>query len=71
MKQDKIEEAIFKMLGFVDWLDYMFFNGNGVVDFNGQKVFVMAVMGLIVGVMFRELGLGLIIGLFLGTAMEL
>ena len=59
------------MLGFVDWLDWKFFNGNGVVDFKGQKVFVMAVMGLIIGALFGKMILGLIIGSFLGTAMEL
>jgi len=59
------------MLSFVDWLDWKFFNGNGVVNFKGQKVFVMAVLGLIVGVMFGKGILGLIIGSFLGTAMEL
>jgi hypothetical protein len=52
-------------------LDWKFFNGNGVVDFKGQKVFVMAVLGLIVGVLFGEGVLGLIIGSFLGSAMEL
>ena len=59
------------MISFVDWLDWKFFNGNGVVDFKGQKVFVMAVLGLIVGALFGEGILGLIIGSFLGTAMEL
>jgi hypothetical protein len=59
------------MLGFVDWLDWKFFNGNGVIDFKGQKVFVMAVMGFIIGALFGKMILGLIIGSFLGTAMEL
>lgn len=59
------------MLGFVDWLDWRFFNGNGVEDFKGKKVFVMAVMGVIVGGLLGKMGLGLIVGLFLGAAMEL
>ena len=59
------------MISFVNWLDWKFFNGNGVVDFKGQKVFVMAVLGLVVGALFGEGVLGLIIGSFLGTAMEL
>ncbi|MCW4049895.1 MAG: hypothetical protein NWE89_09190 [Candidatus Bathyarchaeota archaeon] len=59
------------MLGFVDWLDWKFFDGNGVKDFRGKKVFVMAVMGLIIGALFGKTGLGLIVGSFLGAAMEL
>jgi len=59
------------ILGFVDWLDWKFFNGNGVVDFKGQKVFVMAMIGLIIGALFGKMVSGLIIGSFLGTAMDL
>lgn len=59
------------MLGFVDWLDWKFFNGNGVDDFRGRKVFVMAVLGLLLGMFFDEGILGLIVGSFLGAAMEL
>ena len=59
------------MLGFVDWLDWKFFNGNGIEDFRGRKVFVMAIMGMISGALFGKMILGLIIGSFLGAAMEL
>lgn len=59
------------MIGFVDWLDWKFFNGNGVEDFRGRKVFVMAVMGMLLGALFGNLVLGLIVGSFLGAAMEL
>ena len=59
------------MLGFVDWLDWKFFNGKGVEDFRGRKVFVMAIMGMIIGALFGKMILGLIIGSFLGAAMEL
>ena len=44
---------------------------NGVEDFRGRKVFVMAIMGMIIGALFGKMILGLIIGSFLGAAMEL
>ncbi|MFA9437877.1 MAG: hypothetical protein ACEROO_12325 [Candidatus Bathyarchaeota archaeon] len=50
------------MLGFVDWLDWKFFNGNGVEDFRGRKR---------ARALFGKMILGLIIGSFLGAAMEL
>ena len=58
------------LLGFIDWLDWKFFNGKGSDEFKGRKVFVMTVLGLIIGLLFDRGLLGLIIGSFLGAAME-
>ena len=59
------------LLSFVDWLDWMFFNGKGSGNFRGKKMFVLTVLGFILGALLGKAGLGLIIGLFLGAAMEL
>ncbi len=58
------------LLSFVDWLDWKFFNGNNVRSFRGRKMFVLTILGFVVGAFFNKAGLGLIIGLFLGAAME-
>ncbi len=58
------------LLGFVDWLDWKFFNGRGSDDFRGRKMFVLTVLGLVLGALVRNAGLGLITGLFLGAALE-
>jgi hypothetical protein len=58
------------MLGFVDWLDWKFFNGDGGGRFRGRKTFVLTALGLILGALLGKAGLGLILGLFLGAAME-
>jgi hypothetical protein len=57
-------------LGFIDWLDWKFFNGKGNDGFRGRKMLVLTVLGLILGVLVDKAGLGLIIGLFLGATME-
>ena len=57
-------------LSFIDWLDWKFFNGKSSDDFRGRKMFVLAVLGLVLGVLIGKAGAGLIIGLFLGAAME-
>ena len=57
-------------LGFIDWLDWKFFNGKGSDEFRGRKMFVLTVLGLVLGALVEKAGLGLIIGLFLGAAME-
>jgi len=57
-------------LSFIDWLDWKFFNGKGNDDFRGRKMFVLAVLGLVLGALVGKAGAGLIIGLFLGAAME-
>ena len=59
------------MLGFVDWLDWKFFNGNGGDRFRGRKMFVLTALGLILGALLGKAGIGLIVGLFLGAAMEI
>jgi predicted transcriptional regulator len=59
------------LLSFIDWLDWKFFDVNGLNGFKGRKVFVLSVLGLILGALFGKAGFGLIIGLFLGAAMEL
>jgi predicted transcriptional regulator len=59
------------LLSFVDWLDWKFFNGMGSGNFRGKKMFVLTVLGLILGALLGKAGLGLIIGLFLGAAMEI
>lgn len=58
------------LLGFIDWLDWKFFNGRGSDDFRGRKLFVLTVLGLVLGALVGKAGLGLITGLFLGAAME-
>ncbi len=58
------------MLGFVDWLDWKFFNVNGGDRFRGRKMFVLTTLGLILGALLGHAGVGLIVGLFLGAAME-
>jgi len=57
-------------LSFIDWLDWKFFNGKGSDEFRGRKMFVLTVLGLVIGALLEQVGLGLIIGLFLGAAME-
>jgi hypothetical protein len=57
-------------LSFIDWLDWKFFNGKGSDEFRGRKMFVLTVLGLVLGALAGKAGLGLIIGLFLGAAME-
>lgn len=57
-------------IGFIDWLDWKFFNGKGSDEFRGRKVFVMTALGFIIGLLFDRGLLGLIIGSFLGAAME-
>jgi predicted transcriptional regulator len=57
-------------LGFVDWLDWKFFNGRGSDDFRGRKMFVLTVLGLVLGALVGNAGIGLITGLFLGAALE-
>jgi len=59
------------LLSFVDWLDWKFFNGKGAGNFRGKKMFVLTVLGFILGALLGKAGLGLIIGLFLGAAMEI
>ena len=58
------------LLSFVDWLEWKFFNGKGAGNFRGKKMFVLTVLGFILGALLGKTGLGLIIGLFLGAAME-
>ena len=53
----------------VDWLDWKLF-GNGESRFTGRKMFIMAAMGFFTGALLSKTGLGLIIGLILGAAME-
>lgn len=43
--------------------------GSG--NFRGKKIFILTVLGLILGALFGKAGLGLIVGLFLGAAMEI
>jgi predicted transcriptional regulator len=57
-------------LGFIDWLDWKFFNGKGSDNFRGRKLFVLTVLGFVLGALVRNAGLGLILGLFIGAAME-
>lgn len=57
-------------LSFIEWLDWRFFNGRGSDKFRGKKMFVLTVLGLLVGALVGKAGFGLIIGLFLGAAME-
>jgi predicted transcriptional regulator len=57
-------------LSFIDWLDWKFFNGKGSDEFRGRKMLVLTVLGLVIGALAGKAGLGLIIGLFLGAAME-
>ena len=59
------------LLDFVDWLDWTFFKGKGSGNFRGRKMFVLTVLGFILGALLGKAGLGLIIGLFLGAAMEI
>jgi predicted transcriptional regulator len=59
------------LISFVDWLDWKFFNGKGAGNFKGKKMFVLTVLGFIFGALLGKAGLGLIIGLFLGAAMEI
>ncbi len=59
------------LLSFVDWLDWKFFNGNGGDRFRGRKMFVLTALGVILGALLGKAGLGLIVGLFLGAAMEI
>ncbi len=59
------------MLGLVDWLDWKFFNGDTGDRFRGRKTFVLTALGLILGALLGKAGLGLIVGLFLGAAMEI
>jgi len=58
------------LLSFIDWLDWKFFNGKGSDGFRGRKMFVLTMLGLVVGAMVGKAGLGLILGLFLGAAIE-
>ena len=58
------------LLGFIDWLDWKFFNGRGSDDFRGRKMFVLTVLGLVLGALVGNAGIGLITGLFLGAALE-
>lgn len=53
----------------VDWLDWKLFR-NGDSRFTGRKMFIMTAMGFLVGALLSKAGLGLIIGLILGAAME-
>jgi predicted transcriptional regulator len=59
------------LISFVDWLDWKFFNGKGAGNFKGKKMFVLTVLGFIFGALLGKAGLGLILGLFLGAAMEI
>jgi len=59
------------LLSFVDWLEWKFFNGRGGNNFRGKKMFVLTVLGFILGALLGKTGTGLIIGLFLGAAMEI
>ncbi len=59
------------MLGLVDWLDWKFFNGDGGGKFRGRKTFVLTTLGFILGALLGKAGLGLILGLFIGAAMEI
>ena len=58
------------LVSFIDWLDWKLFSGKGSDAFKGRKMFVLAVLGLILGALVGNLALGLITGLFLGAAME-
>ena len=59
------------LLSFVDWLDWKFFDGNGGDRFRGRKMFVLTALGLILGALLGKAGVGLIVGLFIGAAMEI
>ena len=58
------------LVSFIDWLDWKLFSGKGGEAFKGRKMFVLTILGLILGALVGELALGLIAGLFLGAAME-
>jgi predicted transcriptional regulator len=59
------------LLSFIDWLEWKFFNGKGASNFIGKKMFVLTVLGFIIGALLGKAGLGLILGIFLGAAMEI
>jgi hypothetical protein len=57
-------------LGFIDWVDWKFFNGKGSDDFRGRKIFVLTILGLVLGALVGNPGIGLITGAFIGAALE-
>jgi hypothetical protein len=58
------------LISFVDWLEWKFFNGKDAINFLGRKMFILTVLGFILGALLGKAGLGLILGVFLGAAME-
>lgn len=63
------------VLGFVDWLDWRLFGGqvneNGSRRFRGSKLGVCLILGVLFGAVLDKVGAGLLLGLFIGAAMEI
>ncbi|UCD44775.1 MAG: winged helix-turn-helix transcriptional regulator [Candidatus Bathyarchaeota archaeon] len=63
------------ILGFVDWLDWRLFGGrrieNGPKKFRGSKIGVCLILGALLGAVIHKVGAGLLLGLFIGAAMEI
>jgi DNA-binding HxlR family transcriptional regulator len=63
------------ILGFVDWLDWRLFGRrrteNGPRRFRGSKLGVCLILGALLGAVIHKVGAGLLLGLFIGAAMEI
>jgi hypothetical protein len=63
------------LLGFVNWLEWRLYgddtNGKGKVNFPGSRLVIGLLVGLAIGAIFDKTGAGLLLGLFIGAALEI
>lgn len=63
------------LLGFINWLEWRLYgngtNGKGKVSFPGSRLVIGLLVGLAIGTIFDKTGAGLLLGLFIGAAMEI
>ena len=62
------------IMGFIDWLEWRLFDekgGGGPRRFHGSRLLVGLVAGVLIGAALGKVGLGILLGLFLGAAMNI
>ncbi len=63
------------ILGFINWLEWRLYGsgkvGGGVAGFPGSRLFVGLLIGIALGAIFNKIGAGILLGLFIGAAMEI
>ena len=63
------------ILGFINWLEWRLYGsgkeGGGIAGFSGSRLVVGLIIGIALGAIFNKIGAGILLGLFIGAAMEI